>query len=57
MQYEEGDSVLNRQVNVRISEKDFEILKKMAEDQDRTPTYIVRRAIISYLDSLKKVTA
>jgi len=44
--------VLSRQINVRVAQEDYDRLMKLAEISDRTPAYIVRQAIIGYLNGI-----
>lgn len=42
--------MLNSQINVRISKEDYLRLKKIADEQDRSPAYIARQAIRLYIE-------
>jgi predicted transcriptional regulator len=39
------------QINVRISDEDKEILDKIAKEEDRTVSWLVRKAIQLYVES------
>lgn len=45
MQQEVTDLKLSEQVNVRLSEGDYQTLLHIATQEDRSITYIVRRAV------------
>ena len=45
MQQEATDLKLSEQVNVRLSEGDYQTLLQIATEEDRSITYIVRRAV------------
>ena len=49
--------MLSKQINVRIAQEDYDRLIKLAESFDRKPAYIVRRAIIDYLNGIAEVSA
>ena len=56
MQTKGGDLVLNRQINVRIAQKDYDSLIELAKISDRTPAYIVRQAVIEFLKTAETST-
>lgn len=43
------------QITVRISDEDRDKLEKIAQEEDRKISYIVRRAIQEYLNGLQAV--
>jgi predicted DNA-binding protein len=43
------------QINVRISDEDRDILMEMAKEEDRTISYIVRKAIAHYIEQHQTV--
>lgn len=44
--------LLNRQVNVRLSEKDYDGLARLAKTSDRKLAYMARRAITEYVKKI-----